>query len=217
MEIIKLIKSNPVLKRVALWLLQDPYRPRPRLWVKVLWNPFVHDKGKRSLVSKRSRMDVFPFNQFSLGDYSTIEDFSCVNNAMGAVVVGSKSRVGIGNTIIGPVSIGNNVNMAQNIVVSGLNHGYQDVTLPPREQKCSVAKITISDNCWIGANVVITAGVEIGRHVVIAGGSVVTKSIPSYSVAVGNPARVVKYYDVEKEQWCSKKHQLIKKDYGKTA
>ncbi len=217
MEIVKLIKSNRVLKRIALWLLQDPYRPRPRFWVKVFWNPIVHHKGSRSLVSKRSRMDVFPFNHFSLGDYSTIEDYSCVNNAMGAVSIGSKSRVGIGNTVIGPVSIGNNVNMAQNIVVSGLNHGYQDVTLPPREQKCSVAEITIADDCWIGANVVITAGVSIGKHCVIAGGSVVTKSIPAYSVAVGNPARVVKYYDFEKEQWCSVKNQANKKDYGKAA
>ena len=217
MKIIKLIKSNKVLKKLALWLLQEPYRPRPRFWVKILWNPFVHVKGARSLVSKRSRMDVFPFNKFSLGDYSTIEDFSCVNNAMGAVIIGSKSRVGIGNTIIGPVSIGDNVNMAQNIVVSGLNHGYQDVTVPPREQKCSVAQITIADDCWIGANVVITAGVSIGKHCVVAGGAVVTKSIPAYSVVVGNPARVVKYYDFEKEQWCSKTQLTIKKDYERAA
>ena len=160
-------------------------------------------------------MDVFPYNPFVLGDYSTVEDFSCVNNAMGAVVIGSKSRIGIGNTVIGPVTIGDNVNMAQNIVVSGLNHGYQDIMIPPREQKCSTAEISIGNDCWIGANVVITAGVSIGRHSVIAGGAVVTKSIPSFSVAVGNPARVVKYYDFEEEKWLAKNNKI--KTYGRTA
>ena len=217
MKVIERIKSNPLLKRIALWMLQDPYRPRPRFWVKIFWNKLVHVRGRKSLVSKHTRMDVFPFNAFVLGEYSTVEDFSCVNNAMGAVIVGSRSRIGIGNTVIGPVSIGNNVNMAQNIVLSGLNHGYQDVMVPPREQKCSTAKITIEDDCWIGANVVVTAGVTIGKHSVIAGGSVVTKSVPPYSVAVGNPARVVKYYDFEKEEWCAKNNKLKIKNYGKTA
>jgi len=217
MKVIERIKSNPLLKRVALWMLQDTYRPRPRFWVKIFWNKLVHVRGRKSLISKNTRMDVFPYNAFVLGDYSTVEDFSCVNNAMGAVIVGSKSRIGIGSTIIGPVTIGDNVNMAQNIVVSGLNHGYQDIMIPPREQKCSTAEISIGNDCWIGANVVITAGVSIGRHCVIAGGAVVTKSIPSFSVAVGNPARVVKYYDFEKEKWCAKNDKLKIQNYGKTA
>lgn len=51
------------------------------------------------------------------------------------------------------------------------------------------------------ANSVILAGVRVGRHVVIGAGSVVTKDIPPYSVAVGNPARVVKQYDAENGQW----------------
>ena len=80
-----------------------------------------------------------------------------------------------------------------------------------------MAQITIADDCWILANVVITAGVSIGEYTVVAGGSVVTKSIPTYSVAFGNPAKVIKYYDFEKEQWCSEKQQLIKKDYDKAA
>jgi len=61
--------------------------------------------------------------------------------------------------------------------------------------------IIIEDECWIGANAVITAGVTIGKHSVIAAGSVVTKNIPPYSVAVGNPARVIKQYNFETKQW----------------
>lgn len=201
MNIAVKIKSNPSLKQFVLWMLQPPFRPRPRLWVKWLLNPFFHKKGKSAMISKNTRLDVFPFHPFSMGAWATIEDFSCVNNAMGEVIIGEKSRVGISNTIIGPVEIGKNVNMAQNIVLSGLNHGYEDINIPPREQKCSTQKITINDDCWIGANVVITAGVTIGKHCVIAAGSVVTKDVPNYSIAAGNPARIIKQYDFNEQTW----------------
>jgi acetyltransferase-like isoleucine patch superfamily enzyme len=54
---------------------------------------------------------------------------------------------------------------------------------------------------WIGANAVITAGVTIGKHSIIAAGAVVTKNIPPYSVAVGNPARVIKQYNFTSQKW----------------
>jgi acetyltransferase-like isoleucine patch superfamily enzyme len=85
--------------------------------------------------------------------------------------------------------------------MSGLNHSYEEIDLPISKQKETTAIITIEDECWIGANAVITAGVTIGKHSVIAAGSVVTKSIPAYSVAVGNPAKVIKCYDFERQQW----------------
>jgi len=146
-------------------------------------------------------MDVVPFNKFELGDFSTIEDFCTINNGVGHVIIGNESRIGMSNVIIGPVTIGNAVIFAQNIVMSGLNHSYEDITLPISKQKESTALIIIEDECWIGANAVITAGVTIGKHSVIAAGSVVTKNIPPYSVAVGNPARVIKQYNFETKQW----------------
>lgn len=146
-------------------------------------------------------MDVLPFNKFILGDNSVIEDFSTVNNGVGDVIIGHNSLVGMGNVIIGPVAIGNNVILAQNIVASGLNHEYRDVAMPVHLQKVTTAPITIEDDCWIAANVVITAGVTIGKHCVIAAGSVVTKDVPPFSVAAGNPARVIKRYDATKNEW----------------
>jgi acetyltransferase-like isoleucine patch superfamily enzyme len=91
--------------------------------------------------------------------------------------------------------------LAQNIVLSGLNHGYEDISIPPRLQKVTTKKITIADNVWIGANSVITAGVTIGKHSIIGAGSVVTKDIPDYAVAVGNPARVIKKYSFTTNSW----------------
>lgn len=146
-------------------------------------------------------MDVLPFNHFSLGAHSTIEDFATVNNGMGAVVIGNQVRIGIGNVLIGPVRIGDNVIFAQNVVLSGLNHGYTDPAVPIALQPCSVAEIVVEDDCWIGANCTITAGVTIGRHSVVAGGSVVTKNVPPYTVVAGNPARPIRQYKPETGTW----------------
>ncbi len=195
------IKSNPSLKKLVHWMLIPTGEAAPRLWVKWLVNPMVHKRGKGAKVRWRTRMDVLPFNRFELGDKSTIEDFCTVNNGVGDVLIGSNSLVGMSNVIIGPVTIGNNVIMAQNIVASGLNHEYRDVTMPIHEQKIITAPIVIEDDCWIAANSVITAGVTIGKHSVVAGGAVVTKSIPPYSVAAGNPAKVIKRYDFDLKDW----------------
>jgi len=176
---------------------------KPRLWVRIFLNPFIHKKGAGSIIRRRNRMDVFPFSEFSLGARAIIEDFVTINNGVGSVLIGDNSIIGIGSVVIGPVEIGNNVMLAQNIVVSGLNHGYEDIKLPPSKQKEIRKKITISDDVWIGANSVITAGVTIGKHAIIGAGSIVTKDIPSYCVAVGNPARVIKKYSEDTKSWIS--------------
>jgi acetyltransferase-like isoleucine patch superfamily enzyme len=201
MSVKEKIKANKKLKHLVHWMLIPPYQARPRKWVSWFVNPFYHKKGKHSVVRPSTRMDVLPFNRFEMGDYSTIEDFCTINNGVGDVFIGSETRVGMGNVIIGPVTIGNNVIFAQNIVMSGLNHSYEDLNLPISKQKEITSLITVEDDCWIGANAVITAGVTIGKHSVVAAGAVVTKSVPPFSVAVGNPARIIKQYNFEKKQW----------------
>ena len=217
MKIVSVLKSNKILKNLVLWMMQPPMRPKPRLWIRLLVNPFFHKKGKNSLIRFNTRMDVFPFNKFVLGEWSTIENFSCVNNAMGPVVIGNQTRIGLSNTIIGPVTLGANINIAQNVVMSGLNHGYENIDIAPRLQKCTTAPIFVDDDCWIGANVVITAGVNVRKHCVIAAGSVVTKNIPAYSIVAGNPAKVIKQYNFETNQWEKVIDNTKVKSYGKAA
>lgn len=201
MGIAETIKSNKSLKKFVHFLLIPRSQARPRLWVKYFVNPFYHKRGKNSVIRRRTRIDVLPFNPFSLGEGSTIEDFSTINNGVGAVIIGNNSRIGIGNVVIGPVTVGNNVILAQNIIISGLNHGYEDIDLPIHKQPVSTAPIFIEDDSWIGANVVVTAGVTIGKHCVVAAGAVVTKDIPPFSIAVGNPARVIKQYNKQTGKW----------------
>jgi len=201
MSLSEKIKSSPKLKKLSLRLLTPKNQARPRIWVKWFLNPFKHKRGKGSKIRKRTRIDVLPFNNFSLGANSTIEDFSTINNGVGEVIIGDRSRIGMSNVIIGPVYIGNDVILAQNIVMSGLNHGYEDVNIAPKYQKVTTSPIHIEDEVWIGANVSIVAGVTIGKHSVIAAGSVVTKNVPPFAIAVGNPAKIIKQYNFESKQW----------------
>lgn len=194
------LKEHPVAKQWTLNFLMHPVKTRPQWWIRLFQCFYLH-KGKDSVIYRSVRKDLVPFNRFELGDRSVIEDFAVLNNAVGEIIIGSESRVGIGNTIIGPVHIGNKVNLAQNITISGLNHKFTDITKPISEQGVSTSPVIINDDVWIGANSVILSGVKIGKHCVVGAGSIVTMDIPEYCVAIGNPGRIVKRYDFEKKEW----------------
>ena len=195
------IKQNPRLKQFVLTLTMHPVKTRPRWWFRQL--RFLYMKrGIKSVIYRSVRKDIVPFNRFILGERSVIEDYSIVNNAVGDVVIGNRTRIGIGNTVIGPVQIGDDVNFAQNVIITGLNHNFRDVNATISNQGVSTNLVTIADDVWIGANSVILPGVSIGKHSVVAAGSVVTRPVPAYSICAGNPARVIKQYDFEKNEWC---------------
>ena len=189
MQISRKLKSGR-LKNLLLWMMIHPVETRPRMWLRLL-QPLYTRCAWSSVIYRSARMDVVPFHAFRLGKKSVVESYSCVNNAVGDVIVGDHSRVGLHNTIIGPVHIGSHVNLAQGIVVSGLNHGFSDPDRRFDEQKVVTAEVVIEDDVWIGANSVITPGVHIGKHSIVGAGSVVTHDIPPHSMAMGVPAKVV--------------------------
>ena len=203
------IKKNPKLKKAVHRLLIPKGEARPRLWVKLFVNRWFHKYGSGSAVRRYTRMDVLPFNRFELGERSTIESFCTINNGVGDVIIGNNTLIGIGNVVIGPVEIGNNVILAQHIVISGLNHEYRNISKPIHEQPVTMAKIIIEDECWIGGNAVITSGVTIGKHSVVAAGSVVTKNVPPFSVAAGNPAKVIRQYNEADAEWQKVKENIL--------
>lgn len=103
-------------------------------------------------------------------------------------------------TAINTIIIGNDVLTGSDVLISDNNHGenrtIKELDIPPRRRKLSSkGNIVIEDNVWIGDKAVILGGVTIGRGSVIGANAVVTKSIPPYSIAVGNPARVIRYID----------------------
>ena len=108
-------------------------------------------------------------------------------------VIGNNSGVGFGCQINNGVTIGNDVMMGPNVVMYTQNHVTTDVGVPMRCQGMTeIRPITIEDDVWIGANVCILPGVTIGRGSVLGACSVIAKSVPPFSVVVGNPGKVVK-------------------------
>lgn len=185
------LKGNPKLKRWIDRFIMNQRDARPRWYIRLL-APLYQHRGRGSKIYWSVRMDTPPYRKFSLGTKSVIESYCCINNAVGDVVIGDHTRIGIHNTIIGPVTIGNHVNLAQGITVTALNHNFIDTTLRIDEQGISTNPVVIGDDVWIGANAVILPGVTIGRHVVVAAGAVVTKDVRDNCVVGGVPAKVLK-------------------------
>ena len=185
------LKDSPQLKRTLDWLIMNQRDARPRWYVRLL-APLYQQRGRGSKIYRSVRMDTPPYRRFALGRNSVVESFSCINNAVGDVVIGDHTRIGLHCTVIGPVTIGSHVNLAQGITVTALNHNFEDAGLRIDEQGVSTKAVTIGDDVWIGTNAVILPGVNVGSHCVIAAGAVVTKDVPAHSLVAGVPAKVVK-------------------------
>jgi acetyltransferase-like isoleucine patch superfamily enzyme len=185
------IKGSPKVKQLLDYLIMNQRDARPRWYIRLL-APLYQHRGKGSKIYGSVRMDTPPYRRFALGQHSVVESYSCINNAVGDVVIGDHTRIGLHNTIIGPVTIGNHVNLAQGITVTALNHNFDDTTKRIDEQGIATKPVVISDDVWIGANAVILPGVTIGRHVVVAAGAVVTKDVPDNTIVGGVPATIIK-------------------------
>jgi len=190
-EIREKFKGNPKVKRLVDWLIMNQVETRPRWFVRML-APLYQHRGKHAVIHRSVRMDTPPYRKFFLGDYSVVESFACINNAVGDVMIGDHTRIGLHNTIIGPVTIGNHVNLAQGITVTALNHNFSDTEKRIDEQGVNTTPVVIGDDIWIGANAVILPGVTIGSHSVVAAGSVVTKDVPPHSLVAGVPAKIIR-------------------------
>ena len=183
------LRGNQGLKKFLDYLIMNQRDARPRWYIRLL-APFYQHRGRGSKIYCSVRMDTPPYRQFSLGQRSVIESFSCINNACGDVIIGNNTRIGLHNTVIGPVSIGDNVHIAQGVTITALNHNFADKDKSIAQQGVSTSPINISDDVWIGANAVILPGVHIGKHCVVAAGAVVTHDVPDNSIAKGVPAKI---------------------------
>lgn len=185
------LKGSPQLKRWLDLIIMNQRDARPRWYIRLL-APLYQYRGRRSKIYPSVRMDTPPYRSFRLGRHSVIESYCCINNAVGDITIGHHTRIGIHNTIIGPVSIGSHVNLAQGIVVTALNHQFLDASKRIDQQGITTRAVVIGDDVWIGANAVVLPGVTVGSHSVVAAGAVVTKDVPPHTVVGGVPAKVIK-------------------------
>lgn len=117
------------------------------------------------------------------------------------ITVGDNVTLGVRPTLLATrstIRIGNNVMFGPSVTVRGGNHRFDIVGVPinavtdDRKRPEDDLGVVIEDDVWVGGGATILAGVTVGRGSVIGGSAVVTKDVPPYSIAVGNPARVVK-------------------------
>jgi len=113
----------------------------------------------------------------------------------------------------GKIIIGNKVMFGPSVTIATVGHPLN----PDYREYMYAAPVTIGDNCWIGAAVVILPGVSIGKNSVIGAGSIVTHSIPSDTIAVGNPCRVVRKLNEKDMNYYFKDREITLEDLKEEA
>ena len=147
-------------------------------------------KGKKKIQLK-SNVTIRPYVQiWSGGGTVKISEGS---------EIGERCRISIVNSL----EIGKKVLLSPNVYITDCDHEYRDINIPVIDQGVvqKNQNVSIGDESYIGINSVIVGNVSIGKHCVIGANSVVTKNVPDYCVAVGSPAKVIRKYDFEINEW----------------
>lgn len=118
----------------------------------------------------------------------------CISDPV--VRIGDRCLIGKGSGIVGhfSIEIGDDVWTGHHVYITDQNHGYEMTDRPISVQTMPERPVRIGNGSWLGYGTVVLPGSDIGEHVVIGANSVVTGVIPSFSVAVGSPARVVRRF-----------------------
>ena len=164
--------------------------------------------GKNLFVSNKARLvnlnHVEIGDDFIMDEYAEIYCNSINKDIIPSLVIGNNVHlskhccIGCSNKVI----LEDDVRLAPYCHITDRNHTYSDVNIPIWKQISeSPGPVIIGAQTWLGFGVQVMPGVTIGRHCVIAAGSIITKDIPDYCVAVGSPARVVKTYNFKTHKW----------------
>ncbi len=176
---------------------------------------------RTKLFYKNTKIIRFPFDirnakyiqlgdGLSVGRMCRLEAFPCDKGIKKKLlIIGKNSRLGDFTHIsaLCNVKIGDNCGIGPKCLITDLNHGnfsedeYYDITVPYQDRVLSSKSVEIGNNVWLGECVCVLPGVTIGDGSVIGAFSNVTRSIPPYSMAVGNPAKVIKKYNFETHHW----------------
>ncbi len=125
----------------------------------------------------------------------------CVNNPCifgGQVYFGNNCNFN-GMQVLGDgeVHFGDNFHSGVECMIINQNHNYDHGTAIPYDDTFELKKIAIEDNVWFGNRVTVVGNVTIGEGSIVAAGAVVTKDVPKCAIVGGNPAKVIKYRDIE--------------------
>lgn len=181
------------------------------LWVAVTY-PFA-SIGNGVSFHRTSKVSRQRATRIRLGHSVTIGEYAWLNVATGdpagdpTIVIDDNCIVAFGSIVSARnrVHLERNVNVAQQVLIMDHNHAYEDIETPIiRQGITNGGTIRIGEGSWIGhgAAIICSRGeIRIGRHCVISANSVVTRSIPDYSVVFGIPAKIIRQYDHDKAAW----------------
>jgi maltose O-acetyltransferase len=126
------------------------------------------------------------------GDNVNIEHGANFGTGKG-IKVGNNSGIGVNANIRGPLEIGDDVMMGPDVIIVTTNHNFTDISKPMRLQGYKCAPVKIGNDVWIGSRAIILPGVIIGNGVIVGAGAVVTKDLPDFAIAAGNPAKILRF------------------------
>ena len=137
----------------------------------------------------------FP-RHLELGGYAEVGRACVLKCRLGRIYIGESCTLAENCWISASksVRIEAHVLIGPGCVITDADHGIAGIATI-RYQPMNIAAVSIGEGAWLGASVTVTAGCRIGRHAVVGAGSVVTRDIPDYAIAMGIPAKVVGHRD----------------------
>lgn len=176
---------------------------------------------RTKLLFPKARIIRFPFDvrdkkhieigkNFTAGRNCRFEGTVDIPKSLKTLLIGDNVQVNdlVHITAGERVEIQNNVLIASKVYISDTVHGsygkhniHSDPMTPPSERSLITSPVLIEENVWLGDGVCVLPGVTIGKGSIIGANAVVTKSIPSFSIAAGIPAQVIKKYNFNSKKW----------------
>lgn len=158
---------------------------------RVIGNHLPKSDARIKLGGKRVRVFAAKLMLTKVGKHVNVERGAHISHT---TEIGDYSGIGENCRLYGRVIIGNHVMMGRECFIYTYNHETSRTDIPMQEQGGTAERpVYIGNDVWIGSRVTILPGVTIGNGAIIGASSVVTKDVPPYAVACGNPAKVVKY------------------------
>ena len=181
---------------------------------EVIYNRFISGKlgqvGEGSVIVRPCLTQGGGLKGIHIGAHTRIQSHSVLEcwarfgeqTFTPAITIGNHCKIGeyVHISSCNSITIGDGLLTGRFVLITDNSHGHLDMAnavIPPAERALeSKGEIVIGNNVWLGDKVTILAGVHIGDNVIIGANSVVTKDIPSNSMAAGNPAKVLKTVSV---------------------
>lgn len=149
--------------------------------------------GRGAVVGTGTRIRVLNGATLEIGARTVIEP-RCLIVSEGTLTIGADGFIGTGSTIVacGSIAIGSDALIAGNVTIRDQDHRTAAPDIPYRLQGFAIRPVTIGSNVWLGANVVVLKGVNIGDGAIVAASAVVSRDVAGRSIVAGIPARFVR-------------------------